>query len=285
MVDNTSVVRVRGTGADMVCAPEMAALAQRLAFKFAAHEVGDTNRSAHVERSFDHFEKNFFPGRVFTDWADLNRQARTWCDQKNNSFRRHLHAKPVELFASEQPYLKSLPEWLPEVYQVHHRIVDVEGCVSVHRHRYSVPFAFIDRQVQVRETKDRIIVYSGPRQIAEHTKAWSLKPQRVCDPAHRPERGVRRVRDGLADQALQRIVADLPEAKAYAAELKKRSRGRGLLALRRLWRLVEEYPRTPLLAALQTAHHYGLYDLERLERMTLRNIAGDFFNLSQSEEF
>ena len=31
--------------------------------------------------------------------------------------------------------------------------------------------------------------------------------------------------------------------------------------------------------ALQTAEHYGLFDLARIERMVLKNIAGDYFRL------
>jgi hypothetical protein len=37
--------------------------------------------------------------------------------------------------------------------------------------------------------------------------------------------------------------------------------------------MAREYPREPMLAAIQTAAHYGLYDLGRLGRMVLRDIA------------
>jgi hypothetical protein len=42
------------------------------------------------------------------------------------------------------------------------------------------------------------------------------------------------------------------------------------VALRQLLRLVREYPRAPLLAAVREAVRYVLYDLDRLERMILR---------------
>lgn len=284
MVDNTSVVRIRGTGADMVPAPEMRAFSERLGFKFVAHEVGDANRSARVERPFHHFEHNFFAGRKFRDWNDLNQQARLWCDTYNQTYHRHLQAKPIELFASERMHLNPLPQWLPEVYQVHERIVDVEGFVSVYRHRYTVPYQLIDRHVQIRETKDKIIVYHGPRQVALHDKVVDTKPRRVIEESHRPERGKRKLGRNLADKVLTRIVEQFPEAADYATEIKKRSRGRGLLTMRRLRRLLEEYPTQPMLAALRNAQHYGLYDLDRLERMVLRNIAGDFFNLPDIED-
>ena len=47
--------------------------------------------------------------------------------------------------------------------------------------------------------------------------------------------------------------------------------------------MVRDYPRTPLLAAVREATHYGLYDLDRLERMILRRIARDYFLLESGE--
>ena len=51
------------------------------------------------------------------------------------------------------------------------------------------------------------------------------------------------------------------------------------LALRQLLRLLREYPRQAFLAAVKEAARYGLYDLDRLERMILRRIARDYFLL------
>jgi len=48
-------------------------------------------------------------------------------------------------------------------------------------------------------------------------------------------------------------------------------------AVARLLQMVREYPREPVVAAVTTALHYGLYDLERLETMILRRIARDYF--------
>jgi transposase len=78
MIDNTHVVVLRGTGREMVPVPEMEAFAQRFGFRFVAHEIGDANRSARVERPFSFIENNFLAGRTFTNWEDLNRQAREW---------------------------------------------------------------------------------------------------------------------------------------------------------------------------------------------------------------
>jgi len=61
------------------------------------------------------------------------------------------------------------------------------------------------------------------------------------------------------------------------AALKQRAAGRGTIALRRLQRLLRDYPRRPVIEAVRAAETYGLFDLERLERMVLRGIARDFF--------
>jgi hypothetical protein len=67
----------------------------------------------------------------------------------------------------------------------------------------------------------------------------------------------------------------------YVAGLKRSTGGRGTLVLRQLLQMVREYPRPPLLSAVHTASHYGLYDLERLEEMVLRRIAKDYFIVPQ----
>ena len=49
--------------------------------------------------------------------------------------------------------------------------------------------------------------------------------------------------------------------------------------MRQLLRIVRDYPRQPVLSAVSEAARYGLYDLDRLERMILRRIARDYFLL------
>jgi transposase len=103
LIDNTHVVVLRGTGRDMVPVPEMATFAERYGFRFQAHEKGDANRKARVERNFRCIDTNFLAGRKFKDWHDANRQARERCDKVNDKFRDDLKASPRELFAIERP--------------------------------------------------------------------------------------------------------------------------------------------------------------------------------------
>ncbi len=276
MIDNTHVVVLRGTGAEMVPVPEMAAFAERFGFRFRAHEKGHANRSARVERPFHFIEHNFLAGRTFADWTDLNQQALAWCDRVNATVARHLHASPRELFAVERPQLTPLPVWVPAVYQLHHRIVDTAGYVHVDRTRYSVPFALIGRDVEVREAKATIEIFQGPRLIATHAKVLDGATGCVTAPAHRPARGAPRPpREPLPDEVT--LLRLEPRLARYLTAIKPHAAGRVPRVLRRLLGMVRDYPRAPLLAAVAAAADYGLYDLERLERMVLQRIAHDYF--------
>ena len=279
LIDNTHVVVLRGTGREMVPVPEMAAFADRYGFRFQAHERGDANRSARVERSFRYIETNFLVGRSFRDWADANQQARQWCDKVNARFRDDLKASPRELFAVEQPHLKPLPVWVPPVYLLHHRLVDLEGLVSVETNRYSVPDDLIGRHVEVRQTKDQIEIYRGPRLVATHIRVIEPTGRKYRLPEHRHPRGQGPQRSDSAPEE-KLLLERLPEIAEYLQALKKRYPGRATLPLRRLLRLVNDYPRAPLLAALHTATQYGLFDLERVERMILRKLAREYFQVN-----
>jgi hypothetical protein len=257
MIDNTHVVVLRGTGREMVPAPEMATFAERFGFHFAAHEIGDANRSARVERPFWFIENNFLAGRTFSSWEALNPQARQWCDKVNATYKKHIRAVPRELFAVERLHLKLLPAWIPEVYRLHQRM-------------------------EVRETQGKIEIQLDARNLVTHTRIAEVEHQRVLLAQHRPPRGQGITRTEVHPEE-QTILVAVPEMGDYVAAVKQRSRKIPGVALRQLLRLVREYPREPLLAAVREAARYGLYDLDRLERMILRRVAREYFLLDDGK--
>lgn len=276
MIDNTSVIVLRGTGALMVPVVEMATFAKWRGFEFRAHEKGDANRSAVVEVLFNFVQKNFLAGRKFRDFDDANEQAVEWCEKKNAAFSRKLHASRRELFAKEQSHLKPLPDWRSPVYRLHDRIVDLESYVSVHGFRYEVPARLIGRHVEVRETKAQLLFFHGPRLVATHQRRYEGR-RRVPLPNSQSEHRKRRRRERMAAEERQ-LRAELPDFQDYITKLRESApRGRFLATVRRLRLMIRDYPNDPLLEALRDAAHYGLYDLDRVERMVLKNVRGDFF--------
>lgn len=280
MIDNTHVVVLRGTGADMVPVPEMAAFADRFGFTFAAHEKGDANRSARVERSFHYIENNFLAGRTFASWEDLNEQARAWCDKVNASYKKHLRARPVELYATERPHLKPLPIWIPDPYLLHHRIVDSRGYVNLNNNRYSVPLDWIGRQVEVQETWTKVTITLGSRKRVVHQRVIDGVNQTISDPEHRPRRGAPRPQPAREEE---RLLALRPEIAEYVSALKRKGKKQVTMAMRQLLRMAREYPREPFLTALAEAARFGLYELDRVERMVIRRIGADYFSLKGLE--
>src|SRR5216117_2212444 len=257
MIDNTHVVVLCGTGRQMIPVPEMEAFGERFGFQFRAHELGDANRSARVERAFHFIDHNFLAGRRFSSWDDLNLQARQWCDRVNATYKKHIRAVPRELFAVERTHLKPLPVWIPEVYRLHQRIVDVEGYVALHTNRYSVPVSWIGRRVEVRETKDKIEIQLDLRSMVTHHRVVDQQQQRITLPEHRPPRGegIKRSDPHPEEQA---ILKAAPEIADYVQDLKQRGRKYLVVALRQLLRIIRDYPREPVLAAVEEAARYGL---------------------------
>jgi transposase len=279
IIDNSAVVIVRGTGKNAIIAPEMVAFAERFAFVFVAHEVGDADRSGKVERPFHDYEHNFLAGRTFTDWDDLNKQARVWCERRNELFRKRLQASPIELWTAERPALKPLPIYIPEVYTLEERIVDLEGYVALYTNRYSAPAALLGRRLEVRAYKERVVLFDGKHQVAEHRRAEDGQGARITNPEHRTPRR----KPGTPPRLLpeEQVLWAAGDAIAKLGELVKARHGaRGL---RRLHRLYLDYPNEVLAKAAATAVAFGLHDIDRIERLVLRTVRSTYFRLPTYE--
>ena len=79
IIDNTSVLLAAGAGADAVIAPEMAAFARTLGFRFRAHRVGIPTAKAGSSAPSPMSKGISWPAAASQDFDDLNRQAVAWC--------------------------------------------------------------------------------------------------------------------------------------------------------------------------------------------------------------
>jgi len=279
MIDNTCVVLASGCGADAVITPEMVAFGRIYGFHFTAHSIGNPNRKAHVERSFDYVERNFLAGRTFHDWDDLNRQARAWCEQiANKKPKRSLGMSPDEAYIMEKPYLLALPAVLPPVYHSVDRTVDIEAYVSLDTNRYSVPERLIGKVVMVHKHLTRVVVFFDHKQVAEHERIIGKRYGKVTDASHHKPLAYKKAYQGACSEE-KLLLGQHEILDAYVKELKKHVHGRGVYRMRRLLNMQRTYPDVPFLAAIEQAHKYGMYDLTRLESMILKQVAGDIFKL------
>jgi transposase len=280
VIDNSSVILAGGAGLDAIIAPEMAAFARTLGFTFMAHRVGDPDRKGRIERNFAFVESNFLPGRGFTDFADLNVQARQWCQQVANARpKRVLGMSPEAAYVLEKPSLHALPAVLPPVYDTLERVVDLNGYVSLDTIRYSAPERLVGQAVTLYKFPDRVEVHHRHARVATHLRVIGKRDVRVTNPAHHPTP----IRAPRLPALEVQLCQEAPELAAYARALKQRGQGRGLRALRRLIDLQRTYPAEAFLAAIRQAAHYGLYDLGRLEKLILQQVAGNFFAIGETD--
>jgi transposase len=282
IIDNTSVLVVGGAGPEAVIAAEMVAFGHTLGFTFCAHHLGHSDRKGRIERPFSWVEGNFLAGRSFVDFDDLNRQALSWCREvANQKVKRVLGMSPEAAYVLEKPHLKALPPVLPPVYEVLDRVVDLYGYVSVDTNRYSVPERLVGQAVSVHKHPSEMIIYHRGGEIARHPRLIGQRDARHTIPGHHPT-PVRAERGPALEEQLLR--GDHPSLERYAAALKRRAYGRGVRALRRLLELKRTYPSGPFLAAIEQALRFGLFDLQRLETLILKQVAGDFFNLESERD-
>jgi len=278
VIDNTSVILAGGAGANARIAPEMAAFAAVFGFEFMAHAVNHSDRKGRVERPFSYVENNFLAGRTFSDWSDLNAQARAWCqDVANAKVKRVLGMSPQAVSVMEKPHLLPLPASLPPVTEIHHRVVDSYGFVHLDTNRYSVPERWVGKPVAVHKHPEQVLVYADRHLVAEHPRLIGQREGEQRAAGHHPALERRRaVGPSTQEQAL---TGRDPRLDAYVVALKQRAPGRGVAKLRRLLELKRTYPAEPFLTAIEQALRYGLFDLSRLERLILERVAGDFFDL------
>jgi hypothetical protein len=281
IIDNTSVMLAAGAGENAVIAPEMAAFARTLGFEFRAHRVGHPDRKGRIERNFFFVETNFLPARSFTDFDDLNQQALAWCKEVANANpKRALGMSPEAAYVIEKSYLQALPSALPPIYEVFDRVVDLNGYVSLESNRYSVAERLVGQTVTLYKYPAQVQIHHRGMVVANHARLIGQRDARSTDPTHHHIP----TRTNHTPQVEAQLLRDAPELEAYARALKQRGRGRGVRALRRLIEIQRTYPKEPFLAAVRQATHFGLYDLGRLEKLILQQVAGNFFALTPDHD-
>lgn len=277
MLDNSTVIMTGGTGPDARAVPEMQAFSDRFGFTFVAHAIGHANRSARVEGPFWNVERNFYPGRTFTDLRDLNAQAIVWCQTYNATFHKSYGGIPDDLWRIELPVIKPLPVYLPEPTEVHPRRGDTEAFVCLLTNHYSVPEQRIGQQVEVHETLERVRVFAGHVLLAEHPRFEDGAKKRSLLPEHRGS-WRRRPEPKPPSHEEEVVRAAGPALAALCDVLRSNARG-GRRSVLRLYRICMDYPEDAVESAVARALEFGQSDLTAIERMVLKGLHGDFFRL------
>ena len=157
-----------------------------------ACQAGDAKRKGKIERPFRDLRESFLEELVVTGVPDdidaLNLGARLWLDERVHD-RRHrtTGVAPIERFASEHGFLKSLPRRRFDTdYVEARRVHQAFPLIEWERVRYSVPTDCLGQLVEVRKPVDSntLSVLSAGRVVVTHLIATDGTVE-VWDPAHR----------------------------------------------------------------------------------------------------
>jgi transposase len=124
-----------------------------------------------IERSVGIIKHGFWPGVHFTDFDDLNDQARAWCDRLNQRVQRTTRCVPLDRWV-EEPLAPLPTDFAWERFGTEGRRVSWDGFISYDGVLYGLPSepAVAGALVQVRERHRELRVFFRGERITTLTK-------------------------------------------------------------------------------------------------------------------
>ena len=133
-----------------------------------------------IESGVKYVKNNFLPGRRFRDLEHLNAELLRWIIEVAD-VRIHgtLHERPMDRFSGEG--LQSLKGCLPYVYTPRvQRKVSQDGMVSFETNRYSVPWEYVGRCVDLLLEYGQLSMICDGKTIAQHEVRQGKHQQSIC---------------------------------------------------------------------------------------------------------
>jgi hypothetical protein len=198
--DNDASVVAAGTGPRARLHDEVAGLLGALRTKPVVLRPSRPTSKGSAERTIGYAETSFLPLRRFEDLADLQGQHDAWAIDV--AFRRHvrrLGGTVSDRFAAERSFLAPLPDPLPDTDRHLEGRASKDAFVRVLDVDYSVPPAFVGRQISAHVSTDTVRLLSEGTEVAVHRRSFTPADV-VLAPAHgRAIRLAREAHDRLAD--------------------------------------------------------------------------------------
>ena len=165
--------------------PQLTALSCHYRFEPRPVGVRRGNEKGRVERAIRYIRDSFFAARHFTNLADLNEQARDWCEGVASE--RACPDEPDrtvdEAFADERSHLMALPDSLFDTAQQTTVKIAKTPWARFDLNDYSVPHQHVRKALTVRASETRVRLLDADEVVAEHDRSWD-KGARIEDPGH-----------------------------------------------------------------------------------------------------
>ena len=232
--------------------PEVLAFAAHYRFEPRPVAVARGNQKGRVERHIDFIRKSFFAARKFVDVADLNAQARDWCEGR--AFDRPWPQDDAltvrQAFAVEQSRLLGLPATDYPLGQRLDVAVAKTPYVRFDLNDYSVPHTHVRRTLSVLADEQRVRIFDGVTELARHPRSFD-RHQVIEDPKHL-QALVEHKRQARAHRGCDLLAQVAPAAGELLQMAAQRGYGLGGITAE-LLRLLDQYGAPALQAALLEA--------------------------------
>ena len=232
--------------------PTLLALAGHYRFEPRPVAPARGNEKGRVERAIRYVRDSFFAARQFTDLADLNAQARAWC-QGQAADRRWPEDHRISVrqaFEAERKCLLALPL---HDFALGERVAVTVGKTPYVRfdlNDYSVPHTHVRRTLTVLADEQWVRILDGSAELARHARSWD-NGQQIEDDAH-VQRLVDHKRAARAHRACDRLAQAAPASAALLARAGARGDNLGSITAT-LMRLLERWGAAALQAAITEA--------------------------------
>lgn len=252
LYDNLKSVVLERVGEAIRFNPEFLAFAKHYRFQPLPVGIARGNEKGRVERHIDFIRKSFFAAREFTDVADLNTQARQWCDGRalDRPWPQDDALSVRQAFAAEQPRLLGLPATGYALGQRLEVPVAKTPYVRFDWNDYTVPHTHVRRTLSVLADEQRVRIFEGITELANHPRSFD-RHQQIEDPSHLQTliEHKRRVRAHRGCDALAQVAPASTQLLQMAAQ-----RGHNLGSITAaLLRLLDQYGAPALQAGILDA--------------------------------
>jgi transposase len=262
--DNLSSVVKRRRGTDITLNETFQQFAGYYCFQVHACWPNSPNQKGAVERPIDYIKGNFWAGRYFADFNDLNRQRWEWLNETANA-RVHsvTHRRPVEHFEEERDALLPLPPEPFDTDRVLYPKVSKDCIVRVDTNDYSVPWRTAQRHrlkpIEVRVEGEWVRIVDGGKEVARHPRSFA-RHQQIIDRSHYD--GLWKSRAAAAFKTLEKgfLEAYGDVGRHFYAGLGRKTE-RLKTSLETILRLEQRYPHDDIVAAMTVAVQNGTFDV------------------------
>lgn len=267
LFDNAKVVVSERVGNIVRFSEDLLHFALAYGFTPRACWTYDAESKGKVESQVKYVRRGFFYAREFKNLADLNQQARKWCDTEANM---RIHGTTGEIpwlqLQQEQPHLKTLPEKRNMPFVLQKRSVTRTSLISVDGNKYSVPSRWARGTVYFRKYEKHLELLSG-QQVVGTIPLQEGRGRRFIRDEHYPDHQKAQQRK-IPSHPLQAKFEELaPEAKKYLEGLNRSRIGTLREQMEKIIGLQDHYPAPIMAQAMKRALEYQAFGYGTLKRI------------------